>query len=107
LFGPDTQRIEGPRLDAARLTTSTEGAVVPRVFGRHRLGGNVIWATDFREEIVTERQGGGGKGGGGGGSIETTTYLYYASFAVAVCEGSIRAIGRIWADGKPMDLQNV
>ncbi|WIY52466.1 glycoside hydrolase TIM-barrel-like domain-containing protein [Devosia sp. YIM 151766] len=106
LFGPDTQRIEGPRLDAARITTSSEGSVIPRVFGRHRLGGNVIWATDFREEVVTERQG-GGKGGGGSGTIETTTYLYYASFAVAVCEGPIRAIGRIWADGKPMDLQNV
>ena len=30
-----------------------------------RIGGNVIWATDFREETKTSTQGGGGKGGGG------------------------------------------
>src|SRR5690606_16378277 len=86
---------------------ASEGAVIPRVFGRQRLGGNIIWATDFREEIVTDRQGGGGKGGGGGPTVVTTTYLYYASFAVALCEGPIRGVGRVWADGKPMDLQNV
>jgi hypothetical protein len=93
-----------------------------------RMGGNVIWATDFREETRTTTQG-GGKGGGGGGKVKTTEYLYYASFAVALCEGSeagpggtslsggetgggggpegITGIGRIWADGKPMDLSGV
>ena len=29
------------------------------------------------------------------------------SFAVALCEGPITGIGRIWADGKPMDLSGV
>ena len=45
------------------------------------MGGNIIWATDFREETKTTTQG-GGKGGGGGGKVKTTEYLYYASFAV-------------------------
>lgn len=108
MAGGETQRIEGSRLDAARLTGSAEGAVIPQVFGRMRLGGNVIWATDFREEIVTDRQRvGGGKGGGRKTTVETTTYLYYASFAVALCEGPITGIGRIWADGMPMDLEGV
>ena len=96
-----TQRIEGPRLDSLRITSSTEGAVIPRVYGRMRMGGNIIWATDFREETKTSTQGGGK--GGGGGKVKTTEYLYYASFAVALCEGPITGIGRIWADGKPMD----
>jgi hypothetical protein len=48
----------------------------------------------------------GGKGGGGG-KVKTTEYLYYASFAVALCEGPITGTGRIWADGKPMDLSGV
>ena len=99
------QRIEGARLDSLRITSSTEGAVLPRLYGRMRIGGNVIWATDFREEVVTTRQGGGK--GGGGGKVTTTEYLYYASFAVAVCEGPISGIGRIWADGKPMDMEGV
>jgi hypothetical protein len=98
------QRFEGPRLDSLRITSSTEGAVIPRLYGRMRIGGNIIWATDFREETRTTRQGGGK---GGGPSVRTTEYLYYASFAVALCEGPITGIGRIWADGKPMDLSGV
>ena len=69
------------------------------------MGGNIIWATDFREETKTTTQGGGK--GGGGGKVKTTEYLYYASFAVALCEGPITGIGRIWADGKPMDRSGV
>jgi hypothetical protein len=101
-----TQRIEGPRLDSLRITSSTEGAVIPRVYGRMRMGGNVIWATDFREETKTTTQG-GGKGGGGGGKVKATEYLYYASFAVALCEGPITGIGRIWADGKLLDTAGI
>jgi len=101
-----TQRIEGARMDNLRITSATEGAVIPRLYGRMRIGGNIIWATDFREETNTTTQG-GGKGGGGGGKVKTTEYLYYSSFAVALCEGPITGIGRIWADGKPMDLSGV
>lgn len=99
------QRIEGARLDTLRITASTEGAVIPRVFGRMRMGGNVIWATDFRERKKTTTQGGGK--GGGGGKVKTTEYLYYASFAVAICEGQITGIGRIWADGKLLDTSKI
>ncbi|MGN6550644.1 MAG: baseplate multidomain protein megatron [Pararhizobium sp.] len=100
-----TQRIEGPRLDSLRITSSTEGAVIPRVYGRMRMGGNIIWATDFREETKTTTQGGGK--GGGGGKVQTTEYLYYASFAVALSEGPITGIGRIWADGKMLDTAGI
>ena len=99
-----TQRIEGPRLDTLRITSSTEGAVIPRLYGRMRIGGNIIWATDFREETRTTTQGGGK---GGGGKVRTTEYLYYASFAVALCEGPITGIGRIWADGKLLDTSGI
>ena len=47
------QRIEGARLDSLRITSATEGAVIPRLFGRMRLGGNIIWATDFFEKVNT------------------------------------------------------
>ena len=99
-----TQRIEGQRVDSLRITSSTEGAVVPRVYGRMRLGGNVIWATDFREETKTSTQGGGK---GGGPKVKTTEYRYFASFAVALCEGPITGIGRVWADGKLMDTAGI
>jgi len=101
-----TQRIEGARLDNLRITSATEGAVIPRLYGRMRIGGNIVWATDFREETKTTTQG-GGKGGGGGGKVKTTEYFYYASFAVALCEGPITGIGRIWADGKLLDTAGI
>jgi len=94
------QRIEGQRLQNLTVTTSTEGAVIPRIYGRMRLGGNIIWATDFTETVNTTSQG----GKGGGPKVTTTSYLYTASFAVALCEGPISGIGRVWADGKPLDL---
>jgi len=101
-----TQGIEGARMDNLRITSATEGAVISRLYGRMRVGGNIVWATDFREETKTTTQG-GGKGGGGGGKVKTTEYFYYASFAVALCEGPITGIGRIWADGKLLDTAGI
>ncbi len=101
------QSFEGQRLDTLHVTSATEGAVLPRVWGRLRMGTNIIWATDFREKKETTTQGGGGKGGGGGGKVKTTEYFYFASFALAICEGPITGVGRIWADGALMDLSGV
>ena len=83
-----TQKIAGQRLDTLQITSSTEGAVIPRVYGRMRVGGNIIWATDFREETETTRQGGGGKGGGGGGGTEVTEYFYFASLRRGALRGA-------------------
>jgi hypothetical protein len=96
LFGP---RREGARLSDLTPQTSTEGTPIPRLYGRARISGQVIWATNY-EEVSSS----GGKGGLGGG---TTTYSYYANFAIGLCEGPIAAIGRVWADGQPFDLSSV
>lgn len=92
-----TVKTSGPRLQDVQITTSVEGAPVLRVYGRMRVGGQVIWATRFRETTDTESH--GGKGGG----AEVTTYSYSASFAVGLCEGPIDGIGRIWADGEVLE----
>jgi hypothetical protein len=108
LFGPGPQKVEGPRLDSLKVQASTEGAAIPEIAGRVRLAGQIIWATKFKEVAKTETSGGGGgKGGGGGATVETTTYTYYASFAVGLCEGQIDRIGRVWADGKQLDMKGV
>lgn len=75
------QRIEGARLDSLRITSSTEGAVIPRLYGRMRLGGNIIWATDFREETRTNSQG-GGKGGGVFKDNDLPTAKLYGFFSM-------------------------
>jgi hypothetical protein len=95
--------VHGPRLTEVRLTGSSEGAPIPRLYGRARIGGQVIWATDFEEETTKTTT--GGKGGVGAVPKSTSIqYRYYASFAVALAEGEIAGIGRVWADGKEFDL---
>jgi len=40
---------QGPRLSDLRVTASSEGAPILRLYGRARLGGQIIWATNFEE----------------------------------------------------------
>jgi hypothetical protein len=113
--GPMATR-EGPRLSDLDVMASTEGAPIPRIYGRVRLAGQVIWATALEEVVTTRTDGGGGGGGGGKGSrsapapssgTTVTTYSYFANFAVGLCEGSVGHVARVWADGKPLDLNGI
>ncbi len=108
LFGgrDDVER-EGPRLKDVDVTASTEGASIPRVYGRVRLGGQIIWATEIEEQSTTETEEVGGKGGGGGSTVTTTTYSYFANVAVGVSEGYVHQFLRVWADGRELDLRQV
>ena len=103
LFG-NTSHLEGPRLGDLHVMASSEGAPIPKLYGRARIGGQVIWATDYVEH-ARRRSAGGGKGGGASATV--TEYRYSVSFAVALCEGEITRIGRVWADGKPLSLANI
>lgn len=80
----------GPRLTDLNVQTSRYGAQIPRIFGRMRVAGTVIWATDLKESSSTS---------GGKGQPSVTSYTYSASFAVALSSRRIDGIGRIWADG--------
>ena len=104
LFGVSTTR-EGPRLTDLHIQGSTEGASIPAVFGSVRIAGQVIWAARFKEHVLTEEVSAGGKGGGP--SVTTRSYRYSLSFAVGLCEGEVARIGRVWANGAPLDLSTV
>ena len=93
---PSTKR-SGTRLSDISIQSSTEGSSVPRLYGRVRIAGQIIWASRFSEASSTS----GGKGIGS--STETTTYTYSVSFAVGLCAGPVTRIGRIWADGNLID----
>lgn len=83
---------EGPRLRELAVTGSSYGTAIARHFGRMRVGGTIIWATDLVEHAASE---GGGKSG-----PSLTAYSYTANFAVALSSRPIAGIGRIWADGQ-------
>ena len=103
LLGSGSAAVSGPRLQDLRLTASTEGAPIPRLFGSLRLGGQVLWAARFLERSTTRKV----SGGKGAPSAKTTEYSYSLSFAVGLCEGPISSVGRFWADGQPMSMEGV
>jgi len=94
LLGQGSDPVETGKIDRYRLAGVSVGAPVALTHGRMRLGGQVIWSTHFKESSTTT---GGGKGSPP--QPKTTTYSYSVSFAMALCEGEILSVGRIWADG--------
>ncbi|MFQ5622355.1 MAG: glycoside hydrolase TIM-barrel-like domain-containing protein [Paracoccaceae bacterium] len=103
VLGLGSAPVEHGRVHAFRVMGSGEGAAVPRVFGRYRVGGHLIWSSRFLETVHTK--GGGGKGSSAGPAVKS--YSYSVSFAVALCEGEVSRVGRIWADGKLLDLSGI
>lgn len=95
LLGQGGQAIETGKVDRFRITSAGEGDPIAQVYGRMRLGGHVIWASDFLETTQTT---GGGKGSRS--QPTTTEYSYTVSVAIALCEGEVTRVGRVWADGE-------
>jgi hypothetical protein len=108
LFGQSggARHVEGPRLSDLNGVQASEGAPIPRVYGRARVGGQIIWATRFEEVATTTRQGSSG-GKGGKPKATTTSYSYFVSLAIGLCEGPIAGLRRVWADGKEVDLDGI
>lgn len=101
VMGAGSEVIETGRVDRFRLSSAGEGEPVSQVYGRMRLGGQIIWASDFIENVsVTSSGGGGGKGSPSQPKTKTRSYNYSVNLAVAICEGEITRIGRVWADGE-------
>ncbi len=93
-------RPKTPQLDTIAITSSNEGAPVRKLWGRMRLGGNVIWTTQF-QTFDTDAPGSSGKGSGNNAKVTH----YTLSYAVAFCEGGDDVtLGRVWADGAELDL---
>ncbi len=98
MLGSGSEAVETGRVDRFRLTGASEGAPVARLYGRMRLGGQVIWASNFRETRIAQR-----RRQGRTPKPKVTEYSYTVSLAMALCEGEISGIGRIWADGQEID----
>lgn len=93
---------EGPRLSDLSVSASTYGQPIPLIYGHeNRVAGNVIWSTKLKEHE---------KESGGKGGPTTTEYTYSISFAVAVGEGKIHSVRKVWANSKVIfdadDLDN-
>jgi hypothetical protein len=68
------------------FTASTYGSSIPIVYGTSRLTGNVIWSTDYKTHFIT---------------VNKIKYYYTTvSFALALCEGPIDRVLKIWIGDK-------
>lgn len=85
--------IYGPRLTDSRVGGASYGASLPFVVGVARVPGQIVWVSAIREQEVNQSA---GKGGG----PSVTNFYYYRDVAVALCEGPIAGVRRMWADGK-------
>jgi hypothetical protein len=92
LLGSGSEPVETGRVDRLRLTGASDGAAIPQVWGRMRIAGQVIWASQFEEHSRRRR-------GGKGSQPSVTEVGYTVSLAIGLCLGEILKVGRVWADG--------
>lgn len=90
------------RILSLQVQRSSQGLTLPVIYGRTRVAGNLIWYGDFTtiEHKTTTQQGGKG---GGGVTQEDIKYTYEAAVMLALCEGEINGVGRIWRDKEKFD----
>ena len=100
---PDLPPVVGPQLADTKITSSAYGEMLPWVFGRAPVGGNIINASNWTNIPTTTVVETGGKGGGGSEQVQTT-FHQEATLAVVVCDcrrqGPITGIRRIKSNGK-------
>lgn len=103
LFGAGGPVNDPPKpATALRIQSSMEGRPISLVWGETRVSGNLIWYGDFSSRAINDPAAGGGKGGatggGGKGAQGGVSYVYFASVAIAICEGPIAEILRVWGN---------
>lgn len=99
MLGLTPPETKGPRLSDLSVQTSTFGTHIPRLYGTISVMGNLLWLENGQLKESVRKKKKGGKGGGGA-SEPTTTYSYSATFHLALCEGPISGIRRMWCGDK-------
>ena len=105
---PDTPVKEGKRLSQVSVLGARVGSPIPRLYGRMRIGGQLIWHDKPVEHVNESGGGGDGKGSSEGSSAPIKRDFFYSiSFAIALCEGPISRLGRVWADSVLLDAEQL
>lgn len=95
LFPTQLPGVYGPRIEDLTTTTAMLGGPVPIVYGTMAVPGTVIFLSCVEERSSTEEM-----GGKGGPEQSVTTYTYYQSIALGLCEGPITGLLRVWENGE-------
>lgn len=88
---------EGSRINAFQVQKSAYGTPIPVLLGgTQRIAANLIWYNAFETVTATSQESAGGKGGGA--KQQNTTYTYFASVMMLICEGPIEAVTAVFRD---------
>nr|DAO96286.1 MAG TPA: tail protein [Caudoviricetes sp.] len=91
--GHHNTTIRENKISSFTVSTAEYGSTVPEILGTTRISPNVIYYDDFTAHEHRSSQ----KSGKGGGSRTTTiTYTYTVAVILALCEGQISGIGKMW-----------
>ena len=86
-----SQRTFSTQLAGVNLQTSSYGGVLSLLYGTTRAPANMVDYDDFTTNSSTQRMGKGGS--------KSTTYSYTVGAILAICEGPITGLNRVWCDG--------
>lgn len=78
-----------------QINTASYGEVVPEILGTTRVSGNII---DYEDFTAHEHRNTTRTGKGGGSKHTDITYTYTVAAAIALCEGPIAGVGKVWRD---------
>jgi hypothetical protein len=95
LFPTQLPGVYGPRMEDLATTGAQLGGPVPIVYGTIAVPGTVIFLSCVEERSHTEEV-----GGKGAPEQTVTTYTYYQTIALGLCEGPISGVLRIWENGE-------
>lgn len=93
LFKSHNTTIRENKISDFTVSTAQYGASVCEILGTTRISPNVIYWDDFtaHEHRSTQRAGKGGRS-----KTTTVTYTYTVAVILALCEGKIAGIGKMW-----------
>lgn len=95
IFKGHNTTIRENKISNFTVSTAEYGSTVSEVLGTTRISPNIIYYDDFTAHEHRESQ----KSGKGGRSRTTTiTYTYTVACILALCEGQIKGIGKMWKD---------
>ncbi len=88
-----TKLPDGPRLGDLSVQTSTYGTAIPKVYGTDVVKGNIIWLRDnkIQENFKTVRP---------SKKTKQKIPIYSATYCLALGEGIVSRVDKIWVDGK-------
>ena len=86
-----------------QINTASYGEVVPEILGTTRVSGNII---DYEDFMAHEHRTSTRTGKGGGSKHTDISYTYTVAAAIALCEGPIAGIGKVWKDKEVYQYPN-